>query len=329
MKILLATPLYPPDIGGPSMYAFHIEQELLERGHTVNTVKFGSVRNFPTILRHFLYLVKVLLSVVSAERVICFDASSVGVPTIFLCKIFRKKCILRIGGDFLWESYVERTGEEIPLTDFYKKEKNFTFKEILIKKMLGYVFRNVSKIAVNTPWLGGILSEAYKIPSQKIVCIENNFNPVVPSEVPKKKIFLSSSRNIKIKNKKRISKIFDKMQFSLELLTETLPHKELQEKLREAYAIVVLSFSEVNPNLVLDGLSQGKPFLLTRYTGLPDRFKPFGILVDPFDANAIQSAILKICDNSFYETLRINISSFRYTHSWKEITDEFLNLLNE
>ena len=47
MKILIATPLYPPDIGGPATYAKILEDELPKQGVTVSVVSFHVVRHLP------------------------------------------------------------------------------------------------------------------------------------------------------------------------------------------------------------------------------------------------------------------------------------------
>ncbi len=45
MKILLATGIYPPDIGGPATYVRHLAQELTKRGTEVTVVTYGEVES--------------------------------------------------------------------------------------------------------------------------------------------------------------------------------------------------------------------------------------------------------------------------------------------
>ena len=56
MKILIATPLYPPDLGGPGQYAHNLEQEFKKLGHEVRVAKFSEVKRWPSGLRHLLYI---------------------------------------------------------------------------------------------------------------------------------------------------------------------------------------------------------------------------------------------------------------------------------
>ena len=60
MRLVLATPLYPPDPGGPATYAKVLEEELPKRGWQVDLVKFGDVRALPKVRRHFAYFMRAI-----------------------------------------------------------------------------------------------------------------------------------------------------------------------------------------------------------------------------------------------------------------------------
>ena len=59
-KILIATGIFPPDIGGPATYSKLLLDELSNRGLAVKVVSFGAVRHLPKIIRHFVYFFKIL-----------------------------------------------------------------------------------------------------------------------------------------------------------------------------------------------------------------------------------------------------------------------------
>ena len=62
MKIVLATGIYPPEIGGPATYARILEEEMPRRGIEVTVYPFRAVRHLPRIVRHVAYfLIGVLL----------------------------------------------------------------------------------------------------------------------------------------------------------------------------------------------------------------------------------------------------------------------------
>ena len=41
LKILIATGIYPPDIGGPATYAYNLSRELTRLGHEVNVLTYS------------------------------------------------------------------------------------------------------------------------------------------------------------------------------------------------------------------------------------------------------------------------------------------------
>src|SRR5437660_22551 len=119
MKLLIATPLYPPEIGGPATYAKGLEDALCTDGHEVMIVNYGSVMRFPIGIRQLIFFLKILKKISGSDAVIALDTLSIGLPAMFLATIFRIPGIIRISGDQLWEHYVNRTGEPIPFPEFY------------------------------------------------------------------------------------------------------------------------------------------------------------------------------------------------------------------
>jgi hypothetical protein len=56
MRLLIATPLYPPDLGGPATYTRLLETGLEGQGFEAPIiVKFGDVRTSPKVVRHVQY----------------------------------------------------------------------------------------------------------------------------------------------------------------------------------------------------------------------------------------------------------------------------------
>ena len=63
MRILIATGIYPPDIGGPATYSSLLVRELTARGHFVDVVTYGPAgvsREIPKGIRHIIYFFKCL-----------------------------------------------------------------------------------------------------------------------------------------------------------------------------------------------------------------------------------------------------------------------------
>jgi len=323
MNIFLATPLFPPDIGGPAQYAYHLKKEFELKGHTVSSAHFTFERKLPTVFRHVYYFFKILPAILRADICIALDAASVGVPTVLACKLLNKRCIIRMGGDFLWETYIERTGEEVSLIDFHSRTNRLTFKEKLIQSMTAFALKRATIVVVNTLWLEPILSKAYGCRKEKICCIENYFGGVRAQETSGEPIFFASSRSIRLKNIERLKRVFTDREIAAQLMSSQMAPDKLYAFLEHAYATAVISFSEVSPNLVLEGISLGKPFILTKYTGLHERFLDMGVLVDPFDDESIKHGILQLLDSGAYARCTAAIFSCTYTNNWNDIADKF------
>src|SRR3989338_9856968 len=119
MKILIATGIYPPDIGGPAQYARGVEEAWKKEGHNVKVLAFRFERKLPTGIRHLYYFLRVLFSLPGTDFVFSPDTWSAAFPATLACKLAGKKIIIRTGGDFFCEWYVERTGDRVLLRDFY------------------------------------------------------------------------------------------------------------------------------------------------------------------------------------------------------------------
>ena len=118
MKILVATGIYPPDVGGPAYYAKELVDAFNVLGYEAKPITYGALMRFPTGLRHLLFFFRLIPKMFWAEKIIALDTFSVALPVAVASKIFRVPFVIRTGGDFVWEQYLERTGDLVPLKDF-------------------------------------------------------------------------------------------------------------------------------------------------------------------------------------------------------------------
>ena len=113
MKIVLATGIYPPDIGGPATYVRALADQLNRLGHQVIVITYGKVDTKTTtiwqdgawqvvsvpwkgkpILRWFLFARALKKFAADADIVEAFSSVSVGVP-IALARLRKPRKILR------------------------------------------------------------------------------------------------------------------------------------------------------------------------------------------------------------------------------------------
>lgn len=333
MKIFIATGIYPPDIGGPAEYAKHLKEEFLKLGHRVAVKSFRLEKKLPTGLRHLRYFFRVVPSVRRADVVFALDTFSACLPALCAARIFGKKFIIRTGGDFLWESFVERTGDLVLLREFYKtRVGNFSLKEGVIFRLTKWILHSASAVIFSTEWQREIWSEPYKLSNVKNFVVENYYGRKELSFPPIEKNFLAGTRPLKWKNDMRLKEAFARAREGDERLVydnSTRPFKAFMDKLARSYAVTLVSLGDVSPNLILDAIRHNKPFILTRETGLYERVKDCAIFADPESVADIAEKIHWLLDEQNYNEQKRKVEQFSFTHTWKEIAEEFLKILDK
>lgn len=335
MKTVIATGIYPPEIGGPAEYARQLYETLLIQDREAVVVTYAGLKKFPTGLRHFLYFCKLFFDALDADYVIALDTWSAAIPAAFFAKILRKKFVVRVGGDFLWEAWVERTGQAVLLSEFYKEHKKFKFKEGIIFIMTKWLLKKADRVVFSTDWQRQIWTEPYCLDTDKTTIIENYFPKTDWPDLPadngenNKKIFLAPSRSRTIKNRSSVEKAFRDLSLrveDIELDSQVVSREVLLEKIQKSYAVIVASLSEVSPNLVCDAFQYGVPVVLTYDNGMRHRFENKVIFVDPLSWTDIERGVETLLDRSIYQACRRNIVENDYSRSWNEIVEDFLNL---
>lgn len=330
MKILFATGIYPPQVGGPSYYAYALNREFEKKGIETVIATYGSLLRFPLVIRQFLYLVKLLVLSKKCDGIIGFDAVSVGLPAVLAGKILNKKVVLRLGGDFLWEQYIERKREKITLSQFYKHKRAYTRKEKIIFFVINYVVKKTDMLVFSTPWFRDIFKDAYDLNINKTMVIENALELSGAESTFVQKKYIWAGRNLFLKNKETLKKAFilakkNNPDIFLEIF-ENLPHEELMEKVKTCYAVVYPSLSEVSPNFPLEALSFGKPSIITKETGYVSLLQDVALFVDPLSEEDIAKKILFLAEEKNYQALVLKARTFTHSHTYTEVADEYLKL---
>lgn len=327
MRIVIAAGLYPPEVGGPAQYAVHLTEALKEEGHEMHVVLYGFLKKLPSGLRHICYAAKLLSHAVRADAIISLDTFSVGLPAALVQFLTRKPLLIRVGGDFLWEGYVERTNDLIPLPYFYRAHNKWHMKEQCIFWWTRWALGRAI-VVFNNAWLRDIWLHEYGIRAAHV--IENVMEPATSSPAASKKNFLFYSRRIALKNQEAFRRAFSAAQKNfpdLSLEEGMISYAELRDRVKLGYAVVVPSISDVSPNIVLDAIRYGKPFLLTKHSGYAERFNEYGVIVDPLDERDMQRGIESLADTATYDALRERVATFSTRHTYRDIARECAALL--
>ncbi len=333
MRIFIATGIFPPEIGGPAQYALNLRDIWEKNGHQVSVKVFSKWNQFPTGLRHFLYFLSILHDVVRADFVLILDTYSCALPTTMACRLFRKKMILRTGGDFVWEAYIERTGDLVTLPQFYKtRVPKLSFKERFIFSLTKSILNSVDAVIWSTEWQKNIFTEPYELQKQKHFVVENYYGPRFPSQSYTKKNFVAFSRKLKLKHIDFLKKIFnrsDVIHSGAVLDTGTVEKGHFLENLKNSYAVIVASLSDISPNVILDAIRCQKPFILTKENGLYDRVGEIGLFVDPMDEEDVARKVIWLSNEVNYQNQKKKIELFSLVHTWEDIASEYINVYNQ
>lgn len=177
MKVLIATPLFPPDSGGPATYANLLAEEFPKKGIVVDVAVFSCVMHYPKIIRHALYFFVLLRKAFSADMIYALDPVSVGVPAYGISLLLQKPLYVRIAGDYAWEQGVQRFGVEDSLDTFVTK-RNYPLIIRILKNIQTHIARSARRVVVPGSYLKKIIS-AWGVDPQKITVVYN----APPSEI--------------------------------------------------------------------------------------------------------------------------------------------------
>jgi glycosyltransferase involved in cell wall biosynthesis len=213
-KLILATGIFPPDIGGPATYVKTLSEELPKRGFAVKVVTYGKddknskfqaqnsnqfqnsnskiedsiyyiSRNQNVLSRYMKYFIQVWKLLAWADLVFVQDPMSAGLPTWLSCKLRGKKYFLKIVGDYAWEQGRQKNGVVESLDDF--QNKKYGFKVELWRKIQKMVARDAEKIITPSFYLKKIL-EQWGVNTDKVKVIYNSVKKIEPPKKSKDEI---------------------------------------------------------------------------------------------------------------------------------------------
>lgn len=178
-KILVAAPLYPPEIGGPATHTVLIEAELPTRGFLLDVLPFASVRKYPKVIRHVAYAFALLRHARRAQVIYTLDPVSVGLPTYIASRLSGVPYVLRIGGDYAWEQGVQRFGITETLDEYLAQGSSSLFVHVLAK-VQSFVARQAHTVVVPSKYLASV-AEAWGVLHDRIAVVYSAPEPLPPA----------------------------------------------------------------------------------------------------------------------------------------------------
>src|SRR5512147_2962230 len=135
MKVVFATGIFPPDIGGPATSVSMLADAWTSQGHRVSVVTYSDVgddgvsrpyevtrvlRAQSAWRRYWSFLRAVWRASDAPGPIFAQDGVASGLPALIVAALRRRRLIVRVAGDFAWERAQVRYGYAETLEDFQK-----------------------------------------------------------------------------------------------------------------------------------------------------------------------------------------------------------------
>lgn len=365
IRVLVATGIYPPDIGGPATYTVLLENELPARGFKVGVLAFTKYRSMPKIIRHLAYFWKCLWLLRRHDMVYAQDPVSVGLPSMLAARILRKPFIIRIAGDYAWEQAAQRFGIKDSIDDFSRYARSpegrqkYPWQVRLMLRVQKFVANHAKIIITPSKYFQKLVSGWVKNP-EKAKAIYNgidlgNQELGIRNYENKEKFILSAGRLVPWKGFDVLIEIMkdlpdwklvivgdgperEKLELRIKnyelgdrvTLAGSLSREKLMDLLRKASVFVLNTAFESFSFQVVEAMNAGTPVVTTNIGNLPEIIEnnKEGILVQPNNKTEILAAIRRIAsDKNFREEIVKNAKEKAKQFSIEKTVDQLEEIL--
>ena len=194
MRVLITSPVFPPDLGGPAVYVPSLGRFLTERGHDVEVVAFCSedspsgypfrvvaIPRGPLPIRYLKAFFAVLREAKGKDVV--YVQEHLALLHVLAARLRRVPCVIRIMVDGAWEISHRKgwiDGDDIVTFE----TKDYGFKVKLVRALQKRWWRWCTRIISCSDFLKGILVQRYGVPDEKVVRIHNAHHGAKPEDLP-------------------------------------------------------------------------------------------------------------------------------------------------
>lgn len=183
MRIVIATGIYPPEVGGPATFSRNLAEELLAKAHETVIVTYGDQktqrspglvhvisRGSWVIARYIRYAIVVYKEARKSHSVFAQGPVSEGVPACIAAYAARRPLFLKVVGDVAWES-AQRSGYAASLESFLATPPK-QIKAFLMRTAQRCVARHAVQVIVPSRYLQSVVRQ-WGVDSSRITVVYN------------------------------------------------------------------------------------------------------------------------------------------------------------
>lgn len=370
MKILITAGIFEPEIGGPAEYAPKLAAKLIERGHEVKVLTYSAqpaydfdakysfplerivrTNKFSNYLRFFHAVLK---NAPHYDLIYSLDWFSAGFPMALAARLARKKYLLRIGGGYIWEKYLNDGNPMMTLRDFCTQKKYRAYPAMYA--IIKFVMRGAEKVIFNTEVQKDFCAPHYGVSPERLATI---FNPIpkalfsLSRSEPQKEIVFAGRMTEK-NNIEGCLRAFVRANLNdfiltfigdgflvpkMRMLAEHLGvrnvrffpatrQKELYERIKNCWYVVLPSWTDISPNTAYECLALGIPFLITmeNYLSIRDQIP---IMIDPRSVEDMSEKMCLLSEKDAYTKYCAALRVIKFDHDWDDVCDEHIDIFKK
>jgi glycosyltransferase involved in cell wall biosynthesis len=188
MKVVFASGIYPPDIGGPATYVHglasamanrnfecevvsYASRETIDSPATTNQVNVSRVdRQSSLPVRYGRFFLSTLRACSDEALVYAQDPISAGLPAMLAARARRRPFVLKVVGDLAWEIARERDVIAVGIDEF--QSLSLSGLVARLRSVEAYVARHATRIITPSEYLEQLVS-GWGVPKERIEVIHN------------------------------------------------------------------------------------------------------------------------------------------------------------
>lgn len=367
MRVLLASGIFYPDVGGPATHVRKMAEHFSAIGWDVTVVAFGDAkpdatsyrvvrisRALPKPLSWLLFALAICRYAALSDVVYAFDLTTAGIPAWIATRLTNTRFVIRIGGDPIWERLAEAGKRLMPMNEYYQKGLYKKDKPQLYA-LICRILAAADRIVVYNEMFKQFYVQYFDVDSSKITVIRN---PIPEKQRGSDEIgartMIFAGRFVAYKNLDRVIRAAARARekhptlklvfvgdgpekekltsLAQELYIPLTIHpkvaqKELFELISTSSVALAPALSEFNPNFILESLSFGKPVAISRDHGLSVDVPEY-MQFDPVSVDSMADTFTHLLSDDVYARAVADIAQIDMQWSWRDVLEAQQSLLS-